>query len=215
MLHPPVLLVAASLLAAEPQQSFQTDTTIAVQQGTRGAVKAQTLEGNITVRGPAESVALTTVNGKIVVDGARGRMDLHSVSDDIEVSNAQGDVVAETVSGGIELRGVDGKSIDAQSVSGDLLFVGRILDGGNYSFLSHSGEITLGIPEGTNATISLASAMGDFSSSFPLNAEPSPRKRRQTFRLGSGTATVESETFNGEINLVRPGGVSGARRHRD
>ncbi|MEO8452467.1 MAG: DUF4097 family beta strand repeat-containing protein [Gemmatimonadota bacterium] len=180
--------------------------------GTRGPVKAETLEGNITIKGGGESVTVTSVNGRIRVEGAHGRMDLHSVSEGIEVAESQGDVTAETVSGDIRLWRVQAKTVDLQTVSGELLYDGPIVNGGSYSMLSHSGSVTLGVPEGTNATISLSSAMGEFNSSLDLKAERGT-KRRQVYRLGSGSATVDLEAFSGEINLVRPSEISRARRH--
>jgi DUF4097 and DUF4098 domain-containing protein YvlB len=183
-------------------------------EGTRAAIKVQTLEGNITVKGGAETVALNTVNGKIMVSQARGRLDLHSVSEGIRVTDAEGDVTAETVSGDIELRNVDAKSVDVQTVSGDLTYSGRISDRGTYSLLTHSGEITVGIPEGSNATIAVATASGDVSSSMGLTAERQGR-RRQTFRLGNGSASFDLETFSGDVQIVRPSEIRSRHGDRD
>jgi DUF4097 and DUF4098 domain-containing protein YvlB len=183
--------------------------------GSRGPIKVQTLVGNITVRGGGESIALNTVNGRIEVSGARGRLDLHSVSEGIVVTDSQGDVTAETVSGDIELRGVDAKMVDVQTVSGSLVYSGRIADGGSYSLLTHSGEITVGIPENANATIAVATASGDISSSLGLKTDGSrTSRRRQTYRIGSGSANLDLETFSGEISLVRPSEIR-ASRHDD
>ena len=180
-------------------------------EGTRAPIKAETLEGNITIKGGGEAITLTTVNGRIRVEGAHGRMDLHSVSEGIEVSESQGDVTAETVSGDIHLRRVQAKNVDLQTVSGDLVYDGPVIDGGSYAMLTHSGSVTMGVPEGANATISLSSAMGDFNSTLSLKAERST-KRRQVYRIGSGSATVDLEAFSGEINLVRPSEISAPRR---
>jgi DUF4097 and DUF4098 domain-containing protein YvlB len=183
-------------------------------EGTRAPVKVQTLEGNITLRGGAESITLNTVNGRIDVSGARGRVELHAVSEGIVVSDVRGDVTAETVSGDIELRGIDAKMVDVQTVSGDLVYDGRIVEGGSYSLLTHSGEITVAIPEGANATIGVATASGDIVSNLNLTADRKTR-RRQTFRIGSGSANVDLETFSGDVSLVRPGEVPAAVRHQE
>jgi hypothetical protein len=69
------------------------------------------------------------------------------------------------------------------------------------------------VPEGTNATFMLASASGEFSSSFPLTGgNERTSRRRQTYRLGSGSATMELETFSGEIRLVRPSEINVKRK---
>jgi hypothetical protein len=182
-------------------------------EGIRASVKAQTLEGNITLRGGAESVTLSTVNGRIDVAGTRGRVTLNAVSEDILVSDVQGDLTVESVSGDIDLRGIEAKSVDAQTISGEILFEGRVADGGTYSFLTHSGDVTLGVAENTNATIAVASGSGDVSSSFDIRAERETR-RRHTYRLGNGGANVDIETFSGDVNLVRPNEI-GTRRSDD
>jgi len=172
-------------------------------EGTRAPVKAQTLDGDITLRGGSESVSLSTVNGKIDVSGARGRIELHAVSEDVRATDVQGDLTIESVSGSIDLRRIDGKSVDAQSVSGDIIYDGRLADGGTYSFNTHSGEVTLAVPENSNATFTLASASGDISSSYSLRSERETR-RRHVYRMGDGSATVDVETFSGDLQIVRP-----------
>jgi len=176
--------------------------------GSKAPIEVETLEGDITVKGGAETVKLGSVQGKIVVSGVRGRLELNSVSEDVEVSDVQGDIVAETVSGDLILRNIVAKSVEVESVSGELYFDGRVMDGGHYSLLTHSGEIYFSINEGTNATVSTAIGSGDVSASFPLPASERPSRRRQTYRLGTGSATVELETFSGDIRLMRSAELS-------
>lgn len=180
------------------------DVTI---EGTRGAVKVNTVEGSIIVRGPATSLSLTTVSGGITVAGARGRVELHAVSDDIDVRDMVGDLTAETVSGNVTLLRVDGRRVEAQAVSGDLTFEGPIKADGSYSFMTHSGDLTVAIPEGTSAVLSTAINHGDLSAGFTLPESERTSKTRQRFRMGGGGASVELETFSGGIRLVRPGEI--------
>jgi DUF4097 and DUF4098 domain-containing protein YvlB len=172
--------------------------------GVRGAITAETLDGDITIKGPAESVKLESVQGRIVVQGIRGSTTINTVSESIEASDIQGDVLAESVSGNIVLRRIDSKVVEAETVSGEIILDGRIVDGGRYALLSHSGELMVTIPEGANATIATATGSGDVQATFPLPATERPSRRRQTFRLGNGSASVELESFSGSIRLLRP-----------
>ena len=181
--------------------------------GSRAPIEVSTLEGDITVKGGAETVKLGSVQGKIVVSGARGRVELNSVSEDVEASDIQGDIVAEAVSGDVILRRIDAKSVEVETVSGELIFDGRIVDGGHYSLLTHSGDIYVSVPEGANATVATAVGSGDVRASFALPNSERPSRRRQTYRLGNGSATVELETFSGDIQLFRPAEL-GARIDR-
>ena len=177
------------------------DVTI---EGTRGDISVQTVEGNINVKGGGENLQLQTVNGKINVQGAKGRLDVRSVSEDIDVSDVVGDVTAETVSGDVTLTRIDGKRVEAQTVSGDVRFDGTLRPDGTYSLLTHSGDVVVGIPENASALIRTAVANGDVSASFALPANERSSRRRQEYRLGSGGASIELETFSGDIRLVRP-----------
>ncbi len=182
-------------------------------EGTRAAIKAHTLEGDITVKGGAEQVTVNTVNGHIKVDGARGKVDLKSISESVEAANVVGDLVVETVSGDIDLRHIDSRTVDAGTVSGEVLYDGTVHDGGTYSLTTHSGEITFTVPEGANAAVSLLAGTGEYSSSFTLPATDRTTRRRRHFSLGSGSATIELETFSGDIRLVRPNEVPRPRVH--
>ncbi len=182
-------------------------------KGTRAPIEVETIDGDITVDGGAETVKLTSIQGRIMVTGSRGRIELNTVSDDIEATELQGDVVAETVSGDITIARTDAKSVEVQTVSGELVYDGKIVDGGHYSLLTHSGTIAVSVPEGSNATISTAIGSGEVRASFPLPTSERPSRRRQTFRLGTGSATVELESFSGTISLLRPAEMS-ARMER-
>lgn len=177
------------------------DVTI---EGTRGDISVQTVEGNINVKGGGDILQLHTVNGKINVQGARGRLDVRSVSEDVEVSDVVGDVIAETVSGDVTLSRIDGKRVEAQTVSGDVRFDGTLRADGTYSLLTHSGDVVVAIPENASALIQTAVANGDVSASFSLPASERSSRRRQEFRIGGGGASIEIETFSGDIRLVRP-----------
>ncbi|NOT08053.1 MAG: DUF4097 family beta strand repeat protein [Gemmatimonadales bacterium] len=172
--------------------------------GSRAAIAVETIEGDITVKGGAESVKLSSVQGRISLSGARGRIELNSVGEDIEVSDVQGDLVAESVSGDIIMRRLDVKNLEVEAVSGEMIYEGRVADGGRYSILTHSGEIYFSVPEGANATIATAIGSGDVRASFTLPQSERASRRRQSFRLGSGSAVVELETFSGDIRLMRP-----------
>jgi hypothetical protein len=94
--------------------------------------------------------------------------------------------------------------VDISTVSGEVVYDGTIRDAGHYRFSTHEGDVLIGIPDKTNATISVSTFNGDFDSSFPVSVTETKR-RRFTFSIGSGSARVELSTFNGDIKLRRPG----------
>jgi hypothetical protein len=74
-------------------------------------------------------------------------------------------------------------------------------------FTSHEGDVQLVIPENSNATIAARTfSGGKLESSLPLKAQSAAgRGRRTTYTLGSGSAQVELETFEGSIVIRKPG----------
>ncbi len=169
----------------------------------RGLLRVETMDGDIRVRDAAD-LRLETMNGMITVAGARGRINLGTVSRDIVAAGLSGEVTAESVSGGIWLTGTESSAVAAETISGDVVFQGAVRAGGSYTLASHSGNLTFGLPAGAGATVSTALAAGRLSASFTLPGGETRSRRRQLLQFGDGSATVELESFSGNIRLVRP-----------
>jgi DUF4097 and DUF4098 domain-containing protein YvlB len=182
-----------------------SDMTI---EGTRAEVKVETLNGNIVVKGGTGTLKLSSVQGSVMVEGARGRLELNSVSEGIRVIDAEGDITAETISGSLEFVRVRSKSVEAGTLSGEILYDGTFQESGQYSFVSHSGDIMLGVPESASATFNIATLDGEVENLFPVQGLEHPTRRRTTFRVGSGSARVDIESFNGNVKVGRPGQLS-------
>ncbi len=172
--------------------------------GTQGAVTAETVSGEIKCRGGTGYISLKSVEGAVALQDAKGRVEINTVNEGITLTGVSGDITAETVSGDIELEGIESSNVDVNTVSGNVLYQGTIKDAGHYRFSTHNGDVTLAIPEKTNATVSVATFNGDFDSSFPVSVTGTT-KHRFGFTIGTGSARLELETFNGDIKLRRPG----------
>jgi DUF4097 and DUF4098 domain-containing protein YvlB len=176
--------------------------------GTQADVHVETLNGDIKVKGGSGTLNLHSVQGRISVEGSHGRLELNSVSEGVTIVNADGDISVETISGDIDMRQVRSKSVEAGTLSGAILYDGTIQEGGQYSFVSHSGDIMLGVPEGASAKFNIATLDGEVETQFAVTGMEHPTKRRTTFQLGSGSATVDIESFNGDVKIARPGQLS-------
>ena len=172
--------------------------------GVRGPVSAETVDGSIDVKGGSGIITLHSIQGSVTLADATGRIEVNSVNESVELSNVSGQIKAETTNGDMTLMGIKSSSVDASTINGDVEYEGTVSDGGTYSFNSHNGEITVSIPEGANVTLSVATANGDIDPSFPLPLTATAGKHRYTFKLGSGSAHMEVESFQGDIQLRRP-----------
>jgi DUF4097 and DUF4098 domain-containing protein YvlB len=176
-------------------------TEISVQ-GTRAEIRSQTVHGDVTVSGGGDFISLGSVDGEVNLSGARGRIQVNSVNQGVRVSRTVGDLLASVVNGDVVLEQVDAKSVNANTINGSVYFDGPFKAGGAYTLSSHQGEIVVGLPEGPDVTVSVATFSGDFSSSFPV-VLTEKKGKRFIFTLGSGGARLELESFQGSIHLLR------------
>ncbi len=185
-----------------------TDLTVT---GTRAAISAETVQGDVSARGGEGLVSLRSVQGSVSLAGAKGRLDVHSVNADVAVSASSGEVTAETVNGDVTLDGVEATSLTATSLNGDVAYNGPIRNNGRYALSTHNGDVTVTVAEGTSASVSVSTFNGEFASEFPVTLTETRKGKRFSFTIGSGSAQVTLESFQGTIELVRPGSSRGAR----
>jgi DUF4097 and DUF4098 domain-containing protein YvlB len=185
-----------------------TDITIA---GARGPITAETVQGEVTAEGGDGLVSVKSVQGGVSVTGAKGRIEANSVNADVEVRRSSGEISAETVNGDIDLAGTDATTLTATSVNGDVDYDGPMHPGGRYALSTHNGDITLAVPEAASAAVSVSTFNGEFESDFPVTLTETRKGKRFNFTIGSGSAQVTLESFQGTVRLVRPGSA----RHRE
>ena len=172
--------------------------------GVQGPISAETVNGEVNVRGGKGNITLHSIQGSVTLADASGRIEVNSVNENIELTNVSGEIKVETTNGEVMLTGIQSSSVDAGTINGDVLYQGTVTDGGSYSLASHNGDITVSIPERANVTITAATANGDIDASFPLPMTSTSGKHRKTFKIGSGSARMELESFQGDIELRRP-----------
>ena len=195
-----VITVPASAQLA--LSGISTDLSV---DGTAGEVTGETVSGDVTVRGGSEYVSLRSVEGDITLSDATGRVDVGSVNGDVQLMNIRGRIVAETVNGDVSLERIASEDIEAGTVSGDVTFTGALADRGRYRLTTHNGDLSVTVPERVNATVSVSTFNGEFESGFPVTLTEFRPGKRFTFTLGSGSAHLELESFNGTIQLRREG----------
>ena len=177
--------------------------------GTEAEVDAQTVQGDVSITGGVRKVAAGSVEGAVKVSGARGKVECNSVNAGIQIENVTGAIAASTVNGEIVFEGVDSDDVEASTINGGVDFAGLIKDGGSYRFSTHNGSVVVTVPERANATVSVSTFSGEFSSAFPVQLNMPRRGKAYSFTLGNGSARLELESFQGEIQLRRPGDADG------
>lgn len=173
--------------------------------GLRGPATLANVEGAIIVRGVIGSVDVESVSGSVVIEDVRGDIAVSTVNEAIRITGGRGSIEAENSNGSIVMRNVDAAAVDASTVNGLVEYIGTVRDGGRYFLGAHNGQITMGIPEQANARVGISTANGRVESAFAVRVAGS-RENEFSFTLGSGSASIQLESYNGTINLVRPNG---------
>lgn len=166
--------------------------------GSKAAIEIQSIEGAIIVEGGRGSVRVNSVEGALQVRGASGRLSLATVDGDISGSNLEGDLEVTAVDGDVLLQGIRAANVEASTVDGDIDMSGEIRGDGRYRLSSHDGDVRLTAPS-LDATVSISTFEGEFTSDFPVTVNTAGRK--MTFTLGKGSARIELESFDGEVAL--------------
>jgi DUF4097 and DUF4098 domain-containing protein YvlB len=139
-------------------------------------------------------------------------MTLGSVNSDVTVDGAVGQLAIEAVNGEVRLRAIDSDNVDVNTVNGDITYDGPIRPRGRYHFVTHNGDLTVAAQGGVDAVVGVSTFQGDFESDFPVVLSPGSKHRQMTFTLGTGSARIDLESFQGTIRLTRSGSTSRSRR---
>lgn len=151
--------------------------------------------------GGSMSVQNNDVNVEFVVQvPANVNFTGRTVNGGVEARNLTGDVEARTVNGGVTV--VTGGRARGATVNGSVdITMGRADH--DMKFETVNGQITVRLPEGTNANVRAATVNGDIQTDFPLTVQGRFGRRSLEGTLGSGGRTLELSTVNGSIHLRR------------
>lgn len=172
--------------------------------GTRAPVRAQSVRGDVMVAGGGGDLELNSVEGQVVVTGARGTVRAGSINNALRLVRVTGAIEAQSVNGDIDLAELESLDVQASSLNGSVWWDGGVKDHGEYRLASHNGTLYVGVSADAGLDLTVSAYNGEFRTALPLPSPRAQRGRRFQFQLGGGGATVDLESFNGLIRLMRP-----------
>lgn len=183
-----------------PVELSGTEMTVTVQ-GVGGGVSVHTAEGDVRVQDVTGPVRLQAVDGVVRVEGVRGDVEARSGDDDVWVVGVEGNVAAESVDGSVTLRDVLGDRVSGVTVDGDVRFEGPLRPGGQYRFVTHDGDVVADVRGQIDASVTVSTFDGEFHVDFPITVERIHGGHEYQFTLGSGSASLSLQAFDGDIRL--------------
>jgi len=162
-------------------------------------LKVKCVSSSVQVEGLKGDVSIKTVSGKLTLRQIQGRIESASVSGRIDGEVLIGTVSLDTVSGNIQLRECDLESIEAKSISANLV-IQTPLSHGPYHFKSVSGNVRLMVPPETGCEVSLKHISGRFECDLPVSRR-SVSSGVLSAQVQSGGPQVNFRTTSGKLRL--------------
>ena len=132
----------------------------------------------------ASDLSLKTGNGSISITGVVGDIDLRARNWAIRLDNVGGDVQGRTTKGRVSVA-IGGSEWD-----------GRGLD-----IETTNGAVTLVVPEGFRADLTIGTVNGGFQTDVPITVQGRLNRRRLTTELNGGGPAIGVVTTNGGVHL--------------
>ena len=172
--------------------------------GFQGEADLVAVGGSITVNGAMRLLTAETLEGSIDANGASQMVRLKTGGGKVSVSKVTGDLSVSTVGGGVFLLEVEPTTARVETVSGDVVYDGRLNRRATLNVQTHSGNVELRLPRDTGAEFDLHSIDGfvmvGLNPKGPINKPI--RGQPQFFGNAGGGAFVVVRSFKGDIRLI-------------
>jgi hypothetical protein len=171
-----------------------------------GGLDLYVVSGTITVNGNPHELNAEAIDGDIHVTGAPSWLRAKTATGAITFQGASGDLGLSTVSGPIKVDGGVFERAKLETVTGNIIFGGKLDRSGAFDFDTHSGSVDISIPEAASVGVSVVTVAGTITNNLSKKA-PAPgrfgRGAELTIDLSGGGAKVSVRTFKGAVTLRR------------
>jgi DUF4097 and DUF4098 domain-containing protein YvlB len=173
-------------------------------QGIDGRIRAEAVNGGISVTGGSSEIEVETVNGGVEIEAPASRVRAESVNGRVIIRGASGDIEASTVNGRLEVSGGRFERAHLEIVNGRVLFEGDLSSSALLEIESVSGDVELSLAADVAADFQVTSFSGDIDNDFGPRAERTSRwttEMELRFTNAGGGAKVEIHTLSGDVRL--------------
>lgn len=168
-------------------------------------LEVKCVSSSAQIEGLKGDVSVRTVSGKLMLQQIQGRLEAASVSGRINGEMLTGRAYLDTVSGNIHLKECNLESIEAKSISANLV-IQSPLSQGPYQFKSVSGNVRLIVLPQTGCEISFKHISGRFECDLPISSR-SVRSGVVSAQVQSGGPEVNFRTTSGKLRISLADGL--------
>jgi DUF4097 and DUF4098 domain-containing protein YvlB len=174
--------------------------SVEVESGS-GDVEFGEVGGDASVGSGSGDVAFGDVGGSARINSASGDVQMRSITGDAKINSASGDVIVRDVTGELSVNSASGdvivrearSSVRVSTASGDQE-IGTV-SSGKVDLKSASGDLKVGIAEGSMLWVDARSRSGEVRSELPVSELPPE---------GEGPSVeLRANTMSGDITVAR------------
>jgi DUF4097 and DUF4098 domain-containing protein YvlB len=166
-----------------------------------GDVEFEDLAGDAKINAASGDVSLESVGGNARINTASGDQQIDALAGEAKLNSASGDVVLRSAGGAVEVNSASGdvivheaaSSVSVNTASGDQEVLNAVQ--GRITLKSASGDLQVGIREGSTLHVDARSRSGDVRSELPVSEEP-PEGDAPHIEL-------RADTMSGDITVGR------------
>jgi putative adhesin len=160
--------------------------------GRLGALEVNSATGNVQVEDVEREAKVRSASGDVQLGTIGGRADINTASGDVEIASAAGGGTIRSASGDVEI-GEAASRVSLNTASGDMV-IGSIAEG-SVDVKSASGDVRVGVKQGSRLHVDARSLSGDTTSEVELGGVE--------VATGGPLVEVKGTTMSGDIRIVR------------
>jgi DUF4097 and DUF4098 domain-containing protein YvlB len=175
------------------------NSTVTLRSAT-GPLHAERLRGDIMLEGSTASVD--------VRDLADGHVHIKTLNGPVTLTNvSEGHIEITSVGGEVSMTSVNGPFVHVNSNTGRILYDGDFGDAGEYSLMTHTGDIEATAPAYASMDVLASSSRGQVINDFPLQPVHTSFAVRAgsafAGTMGKAASSVKLLSFSGRIHLKK------------
>jgi DUF4097 and DUF4098 domain-containing protein YvlB len=161
-------------------------------RGRFGALEADSASGDVEFDDVAGDATVNAASGDVTLRSIDGAAEVNTASGDVELGRVGGNLAAKAASGDVSVDDA-GASVKIRTASGDQRIGG--VTAGSVELQSMSGDISVGIRQGSTVWVDARAMSGDLSSELELGDEQ-PTEDAPLVEL-------RAASMSGDVNVVR------------